>query len=74
MPWIKRQDSATSAVIDRAVQVLATDGEYFAAAYLAHHGMSPSSIVRIISGRHRSAEQDASSMQRSQGTAPHWGI
>ena len=55
MTWTSRKDGVTSAVIDRAVEILTADGEYFAASYLQHHGMSLSSIVRIMGGRRRSA-------------------
>jgi len=56
LAWTNREDLVTSAVIDRALQMLATDGELFAWSHLADHGLSASAIARILAGRHRERE------------------
>jgi hypothetical protein len=53
LPWIKREDHATALLIDRALRMVALDGEALAWNYLSNYGLSSSATARILSGRHR---------------------
>lgn len=53
MMWTNRTDVETSTVIDRGVLLAQSNGEAVAWSYLARHGISESSIVRILSPRRR---------------------
>lgn len=54
MAWTNRSDHVTAAMIDRALEMATNDGTSFGWAYLARHGISESSIMRIL-GQHRRA-------------------
>ena len=53
MLWTHRTDTTTSSIIDTGARIAESNGLAFAWAYLAGHGISESSIARILSNRRR---------------------
>ena len=53
MLWTHRTDTTTSAIIDAGARIAESNGLAIAWAFLARHGISESSIARILSNRRR---------------------
>ena len=53
MMWTNRTDLETSAIIDKGVLLAQTNGLAVAWSFLAQHGISESSIARLMSPRRR---------------------
>lgn len=53
MMWTNRTDLKTSAMIDKGVLLAQSEGQAVAWSFLAQHGISESSIARLLSPRRR---------------------
>ncbi len=53
MVWTNRTDVETSAIIDKGVLLAQSNGQAVAWSFLAQHGISESSIARLLSSRRR---------------------
>ena len=53
MLWTHRTDTTTSAIVDTGARIAESNGLAVAWAFLARHGISESSIARILSNRQR---------------------
>lgn len=65
MMWTNRTDLETSAIIDRGVLLAQSNGQAVAWSFLAQHGISESSISRLLSPRRRPPVTAAAAVKAS---------
>ena len=65
MMWTNRTDLETSAIIDKGVLLAQTNGQAVAWTFLAQHGISESSIARLLSPRRRPPVTAVAAVQAS---------